>query len=40
MFQFIQLQYMMHKLTSEQVMAFVPRWITSEEAAEIVALHS
>ena len=36
MYNFIQLQYQMGKLTAEQVRAFAPHWITDAKAAEIV----
>ena len=36
MFEFIRIQYIMGKITREQVLAFVPAYITSEEADEIL----
>lgn len=36
MFAFIKLQYKMGKLTAEQVQAFVGKWITEEQAKEIL----
>lgn len=36
MYEFIRLQYIMHKITAEQVLSFVPRWITSEQANTIL----
>ena len=36
MYDFIRLQYQMGKLTDAQVRAFAPRWITEEQALEII----
>lgn len=36
MFEFIRIQYVLGNLTEEQVRAFVPAYITSEEADEIL----
>lgn len=36
MYEFIRLQYMMGKLTKEQVQAFAPRWITETQAENIL----
>ena len=36
MFEFIRIQYVLGNLTAEQVQAFVPRWITEEQAKDIV----
>lgn len=36
MFEFIRIQYVLGKLTAEQVQAFVPQWITERQAMEIV----
>lgn len=36
MYNFIRIQYELGKLTSEQVMGFVPRWITEEQGREII----
>ena len=36
MFEFIRLQYIMGKITAEQVHGFVPKYITQEEADTIV----
>lgn len=36
MFEFIRIQYVLGNLTAEQVQAFVPRWITEEQAEKIV----
>lgn len=36
MFEFIRLQYIMGKITAEQVAAFVPKYITNEEAYAIL----
>lgn len=35
MFEFIRIQYVMGRLTEEQVRAFVPVYITDEQADEI-----
>ena len=37
MYEFIRIQYQLGRLTAEQVRAFAPRWITQEQAEEIVA---
>lgn len=36
MYEFIRIQYELGKLTAEQVRGFVPRWLTSEQAEEII----
>lgn len=36
MFEFIRIQYVLGKITTEQVQSFVPRWITAEQAQQIV----
>lgn len=36
MFEFIRIQYVMGNLTEEQVRAFVPLYLTEEQADEIV----
>ena len=36
MFEFIRIQYVLGKLTAEQVQAFASHWITQEQAAQIV----
>ena len=35
MAEFIRLQYKLGRLTKAQLAAFVPRWLTAEEAAAI-----
>ena len=35
MFAFIALQYRMGRLTAQQVWAFVPKWLTQEQAEEL-----
>lgn len=37
MYDFIKIQYELGRLTADQVRAFVPRWITEEQANEIIA---
>lgn len=37
MFDFIRLQFHVGKLTADQVRAFAPRWITADQAEEILA---
>lgn len=37
MYEFIKIQYKLGKLTAEQVRTFVPKWITEEQAEEILA---
>lgn len=36
MYEFIRLQYIMGNLTADQVRAYAPKWITAEQAEEIV----
>lgn len=36
MYDFIKIQFELGNLTDEQVRAFVPRWLTEEQAKEIV----
>ncbi len=36
MFKFIQIQYLLGKLTPAQVQAFVPRYLTAAQCAEIL----
>ena len=36
MYEFIKIQYKLGNLTIDQVRAFAPKWITSEQAEEIV----
>ena len=36
MYEFIRIQYQLGRLTADQVRAFAPRWITAEQAEEIV----
>lgn len=36
MFEFIRIQYVLGNLTAEQVQAFAPRWITAEQAQQII----
>lgn len=36
MYNFIRLQYTMGTITAEQVRSYAPRWITAEQAEEIV----
>lgn len=36
MYEFIRLQYIMGKITGEQVQGFAPKWITMEQAETIV----
>lgn len=36
MFEFIKIQYRLGKITAEQVRSFAPRWITVEQANEII----
>lgn len=35
-YEFIRIQYVMGRLTEEQVLAFAPKYITAEEAEEII----
>jgi len=37
MYEFIRIQWVMRKVTAEWVLAQVPRWITQEQADEILA---
>ena len=36
MYEFIRLQYRMGRITAGQVIAYAPRWITDEQASEII----
>ena len=36
MYNFIKIQFRLGKLTAEQVREFAPKWITAEQAAEII----
>jgi len=36
LFDFIKLQYQMGKITENQVRNFAPRWLTAEQANEIL----
>lgn len=36
MYEFIRLQYIMGKITGEQVRGFAPKWITTEQAENII----
>lgn len=36
MYQFIRIQFLMGKLTAEAVRGFAPRYITAQEAEEII----
>ena len=36
MYEFIWLQYIMGKITGEQVRGFAPKWITTEQAETII----
>lgn len=36
MYEFIRLQYIMKKITAEQVRGFAPKWITAEQAETII----
>lgn len=37
MYEFIRLQYIMGKITAEQVRGFAPKWITTEQAEKIIS---
>lgn len=36
MFEFIRIQYVLGRITSDQVWDYVPRWITEEQAKELL----
>ena len=36
MFEFIRIQYKLGRISSEKVCSYVPKWLTEEQAAEIV----
>lgn len=38
MYEFIKIQYKLGKLTAEQVLEFSPKWITKEQAEDIVGI--
>lgn len=40
MHEFIRIQYIMGRITADQVLAYAPKWITAEEAQEIVESHA
>lgn len=37
MYQFIRIQYLMGRITADQVRAFAPKYITTEEAEAILS---
>lgn len=37
MFEFIRIQYRLGRLSAAQVRAYAPKWITAEQAEEILA---
>lgn len=37
MYEFIRIQYKMGRITEDQVRAFAPRYITNEQAEEMIA---
>ena len=37
MYEFIRLQHIMGRITADQVRAYAPKWITAEQAEEIVS---
>lgn len=38
MYEFIKTQYLLGKITADKVRSYVPKWITAEQAEEIIAL--
>lgn len=36
MYEFIRIQYAMGRITKEQVLSFAPKFITAEQAVEII----
>lgn len=36
MFEFVRLQYIMGNLSAAQVIAFAPKWITTDQTQEII----
>ena len=36
MYEFIRIQYLLGKLTADQVRSFAPKWITVDQAEEII----
>jgi len=36
MYDFVRIQYQLGKLTDEQVRAFAPRWLTVEQAEDVI----
>ncbi len=38
MYNFIKTQYLLGKIDADKVRSYAPKWITAEEADEIVAL--
>lgn len=39
MFEFIKIQYLIGRLNADQVRGYAPRWITIEQADEIINSH-
>ena len=38
MYEFIKLQYLIGRINAVKVMSYVPKWITPEQAEEIITL--
>lgn len=40
MYEFIKLQYLIGRINAVKVMSYAPKWITPEQAEEIIALRA
>ena len=38
MYEFIKLQYLLGRINADKVRSYAPKWITEEQAEEIIAL--
>ena len=36
MFEFIRIQYKLGRISADKVRSYVPKWLTAEQAAEII----
>lgn len=37
MFEFIKIQYKLGRISADKVRSYVPKWLTAEQAAEIIS---
>jgi len=40
MYDFIKLQYLLGRIDADKVRSYAPKWITAEQAEEIIALRA